>query len=626
MKIINIKNSELSFFFKKGFTLAEVILVIVIMMSVLLGSVALVGPKKLKRPVKPFKPHGTFECYWDGNNLMSYYTDNSGVTLGPEIVNSEYCEFNPPEADYFNLQVIGAGQESVLPTNYQDNVFNINVANTATELGLFSLNSWKGTIRENLAKEPTWVAEYWDKQWENGSEPYKITIYPYLAEPGRTRCRFSFRGDDSCVWCSRDISSMSCNFSYCVTSYCGVGGRSSIGKYYEFDYAPLVDETITFSKDASSTIFKGSDGENTNILQITTFPGTDGNVITDANGAIGTVNGINGADIIIESSGISDITSNDTNFYFPSRRTPIKSREVVWNDNDTENTDFLAEMLLRKIPHNRNLLSKLGMNILPLCDVAYFKNDPGSAFTPNEWNTDVSGLASKFAQGSINIYSPAWKSNDSSYFWYTYSQQSFSIDTSYSSSGRAGDYVTTILPELNVDNTLRLYPQKRVIDENNNPTRCSRITEIVDNNEIVRLECQTLANTSQTVSVNDINPIKKNISKNDLFTYVEREYNSELLASDISSSIDFYINSMAVNFTPGKSGSGKYPLLFPIPEDYKTIKQFINNTVVNQENFEPDINIEEYLCINNDSPIQISNGQYYCNGTSANPGAVVIVW
>lgn len=91
---------------KKGFTLAEMLVVLLIVSLVAIASVPL-AHKRFKVH-KPKTVHGKYECYYDGDTLKESQWEN-GVKVRDNVTVAT-CNFTPnPKATYFIVQAIGGG-------------------------------------------------------------------------------------------------------------------------------------------------------------------------------------------------------------------------------------------------------------------------------------------------------------------------------------------------------------------------------------------------------------------------------------------------------------------------------------------------------------------------------------
>lgn len=90
----------------KGFSLAEMLVVMLIMSFIAIG-VPVIHFKKTELKTKRSE-HGRYECYYDGNQLMQYSVNEEGAKIGPTNVTE--CKFKPPKnAIFFLVHAVGGG-------------------------------------------------------------------------------------------------------------------------------------------------------------------------------------------------------------------------------------------------------------------------------------------------------------------------------------------------------------------------------------------------------------------------------------------------------------------------------------------------------------------------------------
>ena len=97
-----------------GFTIAELLISMLVVMVVAAAMVPIIGPKKLSVP-KINKQHGIFECYYrvgsDGTTkLYQYHANNRGNNdAEAKQISGDHCTFVVPTADRYEIYAIGAG-------------------------------------------------------------------------------------------------------------------------------------------------------------------------------------------------------------------------------------------------------------------------------------------------------------------------------------------------------------------------------------------------------------------------------------------------------------------------------------------------------------------------------------
>lgn len=179
---------------KKGFSLAEMLLVLVIL-SFLIVSLAPIAYNKLPKKTDRI-PHGRFECYYENDQLMQYSADEIYGPTTPQVVSK--CEFNPPvKASFFIMQAIGGGAGGTYITenpNTTTPVFESGVINapltgqydslthTYTLSGTYSQENCTiadaGETADGNGSCPTWLKSIWD------TYPPSVTID--ICAPGGT--------------------------------------------------------------------------------------------------------------------------------------------------------------------------------------------------------------------------------------------------------------------------------------------------------------------------------------------------------------------------------------------------------------------------------------------------------
>ena len=111
--------------FAFGFTIAELLITMLITAIVAAAMVPVIGLKKVKFPRNRYN-HGIAECYWrptgpvDSNGdyddwQLTYYYADSGDSenAGPISLNgTDHCTFAVPQAEYFEIIAIGAGTDA----------------------------------------------------------------------------------------------------------------------------------------------------------------------------------------------------------------------------------------------------------------------------------------------------------------------------------------------------------------------------------------------------------------------------------------------------------------------------------------------------------------------------------
>ena len=214
--------------FASGFTIAELLLTMLITTIVAAAMVPVIGLKKVKFPRNAFN-HGIAECYYepvgglDQNGdatewrLMFYHADNTrrNDAQAVHIPNEDFCRFEVPRADYFEIIAIGAGQDGYSNENeVRFNVNDLGVGGTVVQPGFIhvdgryqsELNSIRIDI-DNRHNVPisSHIREILD-QWANSERREELYALYMLESPvgagGSGRCVQDFNqnkpGCDKC--------------------------------------------------------------------------------------------------------------------------------------------------------------------------------------------------------------------------------------------------------------------------------------------------------------------------------------------------------------------------------------------------------------------------------------------
>ena len=100
--------------FASGFTIAELLISLLISAILAAAMVPVIGIKKIKNPIIKYN-HGIAECYYNESGQLTYYyeTNRKSERNGTQVINgSDHCSFLIPKAQYFQIFVIGAGSDS----------------------------------------------------------------------------------------------------------------------------------------------------------------------------------------------------------------------------------------------------------------------------------------------------------------------------------------------------------------------------------------------------------------------------------------------------------------------------------------------------------------------------------
>ena len=237
-----------------GFTIAELLITMLITMVVAAAMVPVIGLKKIKSPHVRHN-HGIAECYYqpsgapDQNgdydsgsyNLKYYFADNGSNRNGQTstINGRRYCTFNVPEAEYYEIIAIGPG------TDGSSSVPTFNVSDQKLLKGPVPIpvdNGYQGAISsatitapdgtvENISSQLIRLLNEWSAKDPGGNELY---AYYWAESPIGTG------GAGACFFYARTSNSNNCKCNaddgYCpgpISGYFGVADKDDItdGRY-----------------------------------------------------------------------------------------------------------------------------------------------------------------------------------------------------------------------------------------------------------------------------------------------------------------------------------------------------------------------------------------------------------
>ena len=598
----------MSFRFKNAFTLTEVILVLAIMMSVLLGSVALVAPKKLKKPIQPYKAHGTFECYWAQNDdgelvLMQYSADNGGHVNGPiESPNQEYCEFEPVVADLVTFQVIGAGQNSRRIDGKVFEITNSNSGFTQLKVNSSDYQYYGGRTIEALLRSKMNTA---DEAWLMDSEIFNIeeylpnfnyTFYPKINPPGKAACRVVRNVEsEECMQYSNAILDGNEPKS-CYLVWGKRGGNAVIAHKYEIEASSLGLSDVLPSMNTYT--------DNSNAVITTLNFGNKGNFVVTA--------------------------ASPTSAYFEDAISSSYSTAPVQGMNASPGIVEVSNGLPDGYHDTTTSLGSFAGGECPQVEDLTLEELFTAAGDSNIFYKDGESIDSNLVYGTVVMDS--WGANDI----IKYRLLDYSITSYYGNKGSAGTYKQTMDLELEMDSIYRLYPQKNVVDADGNNTEPSKIVIVTGEQQDTYLQADPIGSNRSIVS-HTFTPRTDNVERDEIFLYTKNKKETELQAVDVPGEIIYYLDSRVASLAPGQAAEGSYPLIdltsdlnakdkYQIKNGYKEDEVEVNYTFDDAEIAEK---LDGYNCEDGwvKQKNQVEGRDYhYCWGGNGNPGAVVIVW
>ncbi len=114
---------------KKAFTIAELLISMLVVCVVAAALVPMIGPKKTKS-MRQKMVHGYYVCYWnsdDPQNKASLTLQQAAYSRNPKNAGSgavvgDHCEFSPPKANFYNILVIAASGDGATDASLQSQV------------------------------------------------------------------------------------------------------------------------------------------------------------------------------------------------------------------------------------------------------------------------------------------------------------------------------------------------------------------------------------------------------------------------------------------------------------------------------------------------------------------------
>ena len=272
----------------KGFSLAEILITLVILGFVGALSVPMIGQQKLKKP-NIFARQGLFECYYDADGqLKQHFVNNTDHKQDEyKVVNGDSCSFSlPSNINFFTLQVIGAGGVGGVGgstnTRYNSIVIKDKDGENRVDSGSVSVDN---DFQESLAKAPNWVKVYWDQQWAKGAKRPTYTISAAGGKGGFGGCHYARRNTEPCA----KENQMPPNDQSCMIWDGANGGRGGDGVKYIITlpiYSSYVISrtatSISFGNGMSASVTPGSNGTNASNGK----PYTAGNRGADGGGTV----------------------------------------------------------------------------------------------------------------------------------------------------------------------------------------------------------------------------------------------------------------------------------------------------------------------------------------------------
>ncbi len=554
----------------RGFTLAEILITLVIIGFVAALGVPMLGQKRVQKPTLDNGFHGTMECFYtyapnasgSGLILNQFTSDNVDDKNGTlQTSNGTFCTFTAPVASRFVFQVIGPGEggddmNGRTPETYQEN---------PVESGEIPVDN---TFKRSIESEdvPDWVREYWNDQWLNGNPDvkpvYKITTP--IGWGGKGICQHILINQESTA--ELNCTTLDCNFGLsdcpleCFDTKSASGGAS--GKQ---GYVKIRAKKIEYYSDKAGVEYKrGTDYTqlNLNDSYVRLAPSGDGsNATYDNNRQIAQPGGI-GRDW--------SLSSSNNVFYYPRD----EYEWIAYGSTYLQNPGFTAEQACNK--EHINQIRALG-------DITIESSDTIS------YSARVLGLRARFQLA-----------------------------------GKPGLNVTKMFESIPAGTEFRLYPGHDM----SGGSRVSRVAMKDENGN-----WQTLLEAGQDGSVEFADERGRVLNKTLPITsedlpFFKKYYPDAFIPLSpsimVSSANGYRSNISDRNITPGKSGGGTFkPYTDSINgySDYRINGVSVGN--VNENRIEYDGGFDSLDCPDGSTWSDVGS---YCQGQLGRGGAIIISW
>ena len=225
---------------KWGFSLIEMMLLLLILSLMTAASVPILSRKHKKAPAKAF--HGRYACFWNGNQLWQQQYSGENIIFNEAV---SQCKFEAPKkANYFYIQIIGGGGGGGAAGYYKpENNSNLKVYNYYDDTARYYVNTYSYSSSSLESFDLT----------EEEFNDYVGTKYVYLSVGGT-------RGH----YCNEFTSNGNpdTNAGICYAYYQGTGNYHCVDENDDTKYYPEYDTQIKCL--GLDQIFPGLGGGNGN--------------------------------------------------------------------------------------------------------------------------------------------------------------------------------------------------------------------------------------------------------------------------------------------------------------------------------------------------------------------------
>ena len=600
-----------------GFTLAEILITLVILGFIGALAVPMVGHKRVKNPVDRNMVHGTVECYyspvartWENNNYQLVKYEDGEKSNGEDGA----CYFTAPSTGVYIIQAIGAGGDgakTLLDNMEAGGMFPDIISATAKESGYIEVGpGFRSSIESD--EVPDWVREEWNKQYQGTgtSKWIQYTIRSAVGAGGLAAYNKQIIANSDAGYseeCAELCMSSATCPDYCYNYAYADGGDSGRGALFNIAvkllYSPEgTKDTVTYSV--------GSCSYSSSIL----LDQCNVSLVFNSGKSILLHPSQNGGNGTASVGGISRNGSQGQDFIVPSSLGTIN--EYVEVSGPT------SELLVKQA---YNTEAQQGQTWEEKRDGAATPTPKWgsiSAQEPVRWEGTVPAITARFGE--------AGKASSMQFRVYE---------------NLAKDSEFKLVPAKNADSDTVLYIKEASADDSG----ASEWKEImrVKSGEHGKTFNETLIVNSEDIPFpkeyypnsfgHDIPDISISASAESNGLAEELGYVQNLSSSGVSSGATLsittpggrnFINAVPIyNYQPGSGGFGSFPLL----SDIDTVYEHLINGVMTYKDEgsldEGDGMNEAHTFVNNCPILGLGLlNKYYCMATRGQPGAIVISW